>query len=335
MPRYALAEWNTHRLMSRNAASSRAIPVAKLRELCMHRPVTPFIWGKNQKGMQSFETLDEEAQQVAMELWHGGAQMMAELAEKLEALGLHKQWANRPMEAFLPVKVIFTATDLGNLFNLRAHAMALPDFGQLTYLLLDRVHKTPAQQLNWGEWHIPLGDRMPEIDSAIEADAMRMLQSSEAAPDGLYLSTHAQAGQWPEFMRLLLQLKIATARCARISYLNYDGIFKITDDFRIHDDLARSGHWSPFEHCAMAEPAEPPAFQELKDWIHTSFPQEQSNDLAQRFIEPLLGKVKEDHGNFRGGWKQYRKFFPREHQWAYDYDALMANKPDWIQLDEI
>ena len=53
------------------------------------------------------------------------------------------------------------------------------------------------------------------------------------------------------------QLKaISTGRCARVSYLNHDGIRDISDDIKLHDRLLRSkpAHLSPFEHCAIAMP---------------------------------------------------------------------------------
>lgn len=67
-----------------------------------------------------------------------------------------------------------------------------------------------------------------------------------------------------------------TARCARVSYLTHDGARDIDKDIELHDQLSKKGHWSPFEHVAMA----------LKE--------------PQR------------HGNFIG-WMQYRKFFENEH----------------------
>ena len=48
------------------------------------------------------------------------------------------------------------------------------------------------------------------------------------------------------------KIKIATARCARVSYLNFEGKDDYVKDIELHDILANSGHWSPFEHCAKA-----------------------------------------------------------------------------------
>lgn len=52
-PRFVHAELMTHRLFSRNSASSRAIPTEKLIERVEKDPAMPIFWGKNQKGMQA------------------------------------------------------------------------------------------------------------------------------------------------------------------------------------------------------------------------------------------------------------------------------------------
>src|SRR5574343_1707715 len=53
--RFILPEFNTHRMFSRNASSSRAIPTAKLIEQVRNNPVMPVFRGKHQKGMQAKE----------------------------------------------------------------------------------------------------------------------------------------------------------------------------------------------------------------------------------------------------------------------------------------
>ena len=60
MPRIVLAEHNTHRMYSRNAASSRAIPVEKMLTPIEEAPMLPVWWGKNQSGMQAREVLSDE-----------------------------------------------------------------------------------------------------------------------------------------------------------------------------------------------------------------------------------------------------------------------------------
>lgn len=49
-----------------------------------------------------------------------------------------------------------------------------------------------------------------------------------------------------------IMLKIATARCARLSYMTFDGEIDYEKDIKLHDQLLESNHMSPFEHCAKA-----------------------------------------------------------------------------------
>jgi thymidylate synthase ThyX len=329
MPRYALAEFNTHRLFSRNAASSRAMPVKKLRAMCSENPVFPFIWGANQKGMQSFEMVAAENRDLCEVAWREGAKAAAELSERLESLGLHKQWANRPMEAFLPTTVLLTTTELGNFFNLRAHVAALPDFGQVAYTVLWHYHRSKPVPLEWGAWHMPFMDKVMNWQNANE-EYIAHLNGGGRLIDPIYdvaqlshLTTH----------QLGMRLKIATARAARLSYLTFDGFLNLSEDFNLHDSLADNGHWSPFEHSAMAEPEVPEEFLQLKTELQSS----QSIRLEHLYVDyvsKLDGLVKRDHGNFHGGWRQFRKFFPNENLREFDYDAIMRAKPDWIILPE-
>ena len=47
-------------------------------------------------------------------------------------------------------------------------------------------------------------------------------------------------------------IKIATARCARLSYMTFDGEIDYEKDIKLHDRLLESKHLSCFEHCARA-----------------------------------------------------------------------------------
>ena len=58
-PRIVLAEFNTHRMFSRNSASSRAIPFKRMVKMLEENPFIPIAWQKDHKGMQGVEYLDE------------------------------------------------------------------------------------------------------------------------------------------------------------------------------------------------------------------------------------------------------------------------------------
>ena len=68
-PRIVLAEFNTHRVFSRNSASSRAIPVKKMLEKVQKDPFVPSYWGKNQKGMQAAEQISPADRDNAIFTW--------------------------------------------------------------------------------------------------------------------------------------------------------------------------------------------------------------------------------------------------------------------------
>src|SRR5690348_3253191 len=86
-PRFILAEVNTHRMLSRNSASSRAIPVRKMIERIRQQPAMPVYWGKNQKGMQAGEELSDESRQAAFEWWMDACESAIYNAERLLGLG--------------------------------------------------------------------------------------------------------------------------------------------------------------------------------------------------------------------------------------------------------
>ncbi len=230
-PRFILAEINTHRAFSRNAASSRAIPVAKMLAAVKDNPAMPAWWGKNEAGMVANAELSEEEtirvdgpmgieyqspRGQAREEWLRGRDLAIQCANALSSIGLHKQIANRVIEPWAHVTDLISATDWDNFFALRAHPDAQPEFRELAFKMLDLYNSHQPTPHNFGGWHIPFGDRMPE---------------------GL---TEEQ------------RLKVATARAARLSYLTFEGDIDVAKDCELHDRLLASGHLSPFEHCAQA-----------------------------------------------------------------------------------
>jgi thymidylate synthase ThyX len=215
-PRFIHAEFMTHRAFSRNAASSRAIPIKKMIEAIVNEAAHPEFWGKNQKGMQSLERLDQVTESLARMGWLAAREDAIKTVDRLVELGVHKQIVNRLIEPWSHITVLATAGDHRNFFGLRAHPDAQPEFQVLAYRMLDAYLKSKPRLLDWGEWHMPFGDKM--LATLSEAD----------------------------------RLKIATARAARISYLTFDGVEDHEKDFDIFEKLRSSGHWSPFEHSAKA-----------------------------------------------------------------------------------
>ena len=259
-PRFFHSELMTHRVFSRNAASSRAIPVKKVIEEVKNNPAIPTFWGKNQSGMQASQELEGSFKELSQAEWLKARDSAVQHAQKMLELGLHKQVANRILEPFMHMTIILTGTEFENFFSLRAHKDAQPEFQELAYNMLSMYESNEPKKLKEGEWHIPFSDKL---------DMERLMVMYQNKTGKHYFKEDDDMTE--------IRLKISTARCARVSYLNFEGKDDYNADVELCNILSSSGHWSPFEHCA----------QSLSD---------------ERWS-----------GNFKG-WKQYRKFFDQENR---------------------
>lgn len=227
-PRFIHSELMTHRVFSRNASSSRAIPVAKMIEQVRNDPAMPIHWGKNQPGMQANEQLEGADRMWAKNLWREAAQEAAAIAERMAALGLHKQVANRILEPFQFMNTIVTSTEWDNFFELRCHPDAQPEFQALACLMRDALTASTPTSLGYGEWHLPYVGTFREEDGTLTygLDDMGHVLSLEDA------------------------LKVSASCCAQVSYRKLDDSLDKAHD--IFDRLvsSRPFHASPFEHQA-------------------------------------------------------------------------------------
>ena len=218
-PRFILSELNTHRMLSRNSASSRAIPTKKLLQEATEDMAAPVEWGKNQKGMQASEQLNELERIRAIQIWANAAIKATESARQMSELGVHKQVVNRIIEPFIHARTVLTGTEWNNFFKLRRHKDAQPEIKALAEAMWSAMQHSDPSYLKEGEWHLPY--YRPENDEY-------------------------------EFA-----LDHSVARCARASYNNHEGKETGRDeDCRLVKRLSESGHWSPFEH--QATPLEDP-----------------------------------------------------------------------------
>ena len=283
-PRFIHSELLTHRVFSKNSASSRAIPIEKMIKMIQDNPAMPEFWGKNQSGMQASEELDDiekkhissnhelevlkykyTDKELAKILWLSGRDCMIKLVETLQELGLHKQISNRLLEPWFHIRIILSGTEFENFFALRAHKDAQPELQKLAYLMLEEYNKSEPQILQPGEYHIPFGDKLDNdkvnkiVANKYKEDTKNNLINSYGWIDKLINET---------------KIKIAIARCARVSYYNFDGKDDYEADIKLCDRLFSNNpkHLSPTEHVAQAL------------------------DNPERI------------GNFTG-WKQYRYFF--------------------------
>lgn len=259
-PRIVLAEFNTHRMLSKNSASSRAIPFEKMVKMVKEDPFIPIKWMKDHKGMQGTEYFsDIEIDDKGLDInWLVARDNAVKIATELSNIGVTKQICNRLLEPFMWHTVIVTGTEWDNFFALRAHNQAEIHIQELAYRMLDEYNIGTPKKLKVGEWHIPFGDKFAH----------------------------------PDYENIILRVKIATARCARVSYLNFEGKDDYDADIRLHDILLSSGHMSPFEHCARAM-----SYDEMFDY---------SRDVKEK---TELGWS----GNFRG-FIQYRKMLQNENK---------------------
>lgn len=301
-PRYILAELNTHRMFSRNSASSRAIPFDKMVKMVEENPFIPHAWMKDHKGMQGTDFVTKEniidfrtgqwlqARDYAVEcakrlhsqvistsggslgLWDNVPHLNAEDGEPIT-----KQMCNRFLEPFMWHTVIITSSEWENFFSLRCPQYRIPilpedadcpvyrswkdamngeytgDFvtdnllerfsyngGQadihmmlLAEAMWDAYNENEPKQLEAGEWHIPFGDGIDYIGLQRDLGAKSSFECDE------------------------LKVKIATARCARVSYTVVGEESKEADypkDVELHDRLLKAKHASPFEHIAITMP---------------------------------------------------------------------------------
>jgi thymidylate synthase ThyX len=216
-PRIVLAEFNTHRVLSRNSASSRAIPVLKQLMRIEEDPFLPVYWGKSQSGMQAKEELSLDDQQKAIAIWLNARDDMTRHVRDLLDLNVHKQIANRLLEPFMWHTVVVTATEWDNFFALRANPDAQPEIQVIAEMMLEIFKTSTPTLLRTGEWHLPLV-QSEERDGTFE-------RSEEAR-------------------------KISAARCARVSYLTHDGKRDLAADITLYERLVKGGHMSPLEHVA-------------------------------------------------------------------------------------
>jgi thymidylate synthase ThyX len=236
-PRFVLAEFNTHRMFSRNAASSRAIPVEKMIEQVEKNPVIPIHWGKAQKGMQAYEQFTGVDANECVDRWLTARDYALGAAEGMLDQGLHKQIVNRILEPWMWITVICTGNEgaWNNFFALRCHHEAEPHIQKIAGMAREVRSQSIPQKLSAGQWHLPL---IGFIDD-----------------DGVDESL-----TWPD----AIQVKVSVGRCARVSYLTHLGTRDVQADIDLHDRLLASKHFSPFEHVAQCGKHRCPSFCDSK-----------------------------------------------------------------------
>lgn len=276
-PRFIHSELMTHRMFSRNAASSRAIPIKTTMDLVENSPAIPKVWGLNQPGMQA-KAVHEDSELCEC-VWYKAAKRAVQSATELQELGLHKQIVNRVLEPFVHIKTVVTATEFGNWFHLRSHEHAQPEIQILSDKMLKWYEGSEPTLLKAGEWHTPY-----YMKGYWKADECEVLVFDEVLG-------HHRGNTLTEAQR------ISASCCAQVSYRKLDGSQEKAD--KIYDMLVTSEriHASPFEH--IATPME--------------FSQEEFDECISGYTKGTMdGATHTDRdgynwsGNLKG-WIQYRQ----------------------------
>lgn len=217
VPKFLLQEIARHRVLSLSFNSSRAIPAKMMRERVNTDPCEPLFWGSNRPGMSAESELTGWRLKLAKIIWRSHTKITLLAHYLLEKIGLHKQHVNRKLEADLWVDGVISATDWDNLFELRIHFDAQPEFRELAAILRGLLSFNTPSVLPLSAWHLPY-----------ISDYERQIYTSEILRD------------------------LSASRCARVSYGLPD--FDYQKDIIRARKLKTSNppHYSPFEHIAQS-----------------------------------------------------------------------------------
>lgn len=294
-PRYILSEINTHRVFSRNSASSRARSVQTTFKEVFNSPFIP-LFTSNQPGM-SGRFLGEEEAKKATSIWlktrddvlANGLRLLLsedrvdrELKGKrldLESLNrlledyaevysnrekggkepnIHKQNVNRLLEPFMWHEAIVTSSYWNNFIELRDNA----ETAQPEIMAVAKLVKTALQE------SVPrkLGEEKIAHTPFVEI--------KENVPEEIFKA-----------------MKLSSAECAQISYKDKTRQ-KDKANLELAERLLKHKHYSPFEHVAIPEEFLSKVFGKSLETVFESNEPSQSTPAR---------------GNLGEGWVQFRK----------------------------
>lgn len=231
-PRYIHAEVLTHRMFSRNAASSRATPTHVLANEAACNPAFFDSLTTNQRGMVGGAELSEDDAESFKIEWTGLATEVAKCAMAWKRrYNLSKQVINRIMEPFMFIRTIVTATEVDNFFKLRLAPDAQPEIQSLAKAMKESMEKVEPRKLKPGQMHLPY----------IDNESLKVVADIDNAVTSI-------------------------AACARVSVVRGDGRHTtLTEDTAFVERLAKAGHLSPFEHVAVCAVADD-MYANLRGW---------------------------------------------------------------------
>lgn len=281
-PRIILSELNTHKILSKNSSSSRAVPVNNFLETIESMPFIPSFLQKNKSGMQSTEDLSEVEKKKVVKLIKNHLKSTVKLIKTLsdkDGLNLHKQFANRYSEVFQYMNTIITGTEwdskLGTFLRLRNHQDAEPHFHELANCIQLAYNNSKPELLLPGEWHLPFVDTQRDDNGKL-----------------IYSICNRETLTVNE-VTLEEAKKISASCCAQISYRREDNSLEKANN--IFDRLINSDppHESPTENQGT-----PIDYNLLRDDSNKAF-----DIIGITHMDRLYNLWS---ANFKG-WIQYRK----------------------------
>ena len=297
-PRIVMSEFNTMRAISKNSSSSRAIPVSKMLEHTQNINLKPIYFGSKKSGMQAGDELDGNDLINAKLFWEAALFDAITWATELDELGVAKEVCNRLVEPFQLVKVVCTATDWDNFFNLRLHPDSDPNICMLAYNMYQAMQESEPVELKVGEWHLPF------VNVGWNGKG-EMCYADEDF----------------NFIELEQAIKLSAASCASVSYRT-EGITLEKAD-KIFDMLIKAEviHASPFEH--LATPISKEIEIENSDYLTVGFINKVGDSSTwQQGITHMNKQGQLCSGNLRG-FVQYRHLLPNNTNWEFDYNERM------------
>lgn len=301
-PRFIHSELMTHRMLSKNSSSSRAIPIAKMLEQIEDNMATPLYWGKAKSGMQATEEVLEFEKVKSKANWKRAFNYTKERVSNMSKDGLHKQVPNRLLEPFQMMKVVITGTEWDNFFNLRIHPDAQPEICKLAYEMYKAMQDSKPYNLKSGEWHLPYVNIGWSIcgEIAYTDESFNVITLDEA-------------------------IKLSAASCAAVSYRTECMTLEKAE--KIFDMLIKAEvvHSSPFEHLATPIVE---VWDKTGDTFDVFINKEKSKNVV-RFMETWEDGI--THVNKQGelcsgnlvGWIQYRHLLPSNTCWKFDFEERM------------
>lgn len=299
-PRIVMSEFNTHRAVSKNSSSSRAIPVEKMLHHTLEKSVKPVYFGSKQSGMQAGRELTGEVLHEAEQTWYYALNKAVDAAKVLDRLGAAKEVTNRLVEPFQLVKVVCTATDWDNYFNLRFHPDADPNICMLAYKMYESVIHSKPQLLKGGQWHLPY------VNSA-KSDALDSMGNH-------YEDLEYYVGDF-NFLSLEDAIKYSAASCASVSYRTEGMTLEKSD--KIFDMLIKAEvvHSSPLEHQATP-------IKERVDGLGIVRINCIESNTWEDGVTHMNRQGQLCSGNLRG-FVQYRHLLPDNTNWKFNFEDRM------------